>query len=67
MYLMTTTATVENWLMLLILTCTASVVLCAAVALITRKSGLWLIVKIECMVVLFAGIVLAILDRIGLK
>jgi len=67
MHLVTTTATMENLLMLLILTCTASVVLCAGVALITRKSKLWLIVKVKFMVLLFAGIVLAILDHIGFK
>lgn len=58
-------ATLESWLVLVIFFSGAVVALCAVVALFTSSARLWLIVKVACSILLFAAILLALLDHMG--
>ena len=58
-------AILETWLVSVIFSSAAVVVLCAVVALITRIARLWLVVKIACTILVIAGILLAVLDHMG--
>jgi hypothetical protein len=58
-------ATLQTWLVLVIFFSAAVIALCVGVALITRITKFWLVVKIACMLLLLGGILLAVVDHMG--
>lgn len=58
-------AMLETWLVLVIFFSAAVITMCAVVALITRIAKFWLVEKIACLLLLLAGILLAVVDHIG--